>query len=233
MASYRHRFAISAFTAQWTRERWGIDCEVLYPPVNLLTPGTERQDRIACVGRFSGSGVSKRQQEMVSAFVAARDALPGWRMTAAGGLTLLPEDAAYHDSVCRAADSFVAVAADPSRADLDRLLGTSRVFWHAAGLHADVERTPELAEHFGMATVEAMSGGCVPVVIGVGGQVDIVEHGVSGFLCSTIEEMVRYTIDLSQSPELLRTMSAAAVRRAQRFSAAAMRDKLRAAGLPA
>jgi glycosyltransferase involved in cell wall biosynthesis len=73
-------------------------------------------------------------------------------------------------------------------------------------------------EHFGISTVEAMAAGCVPVVINKGAQPEIVEHGVSGFLWNTLEELRAYTIRLIKDNALLESMAQAARRRAQLFS---------------
>ena len=68
------------------------------------------------------------------------------------------------------------VLANLERSRLRQLYAQARIFWHAAG-YGECDERPELSEHFGMATVEAMSAGCIPVVINKGGQPEIVEHG--------------------------------------------------------
>lgn len=113
------------------------------------------------------------------------------------------------------------------RDELKTLYAKAKIFWHAAGLGEDEHRAPELAEHFGITTVEAMAGGCVPVVIRKGGQPEIVEHGVSGFLWDTIEELHTYTQRLMSDEALRLKMSAAAFTRAQRFSRSRFVDKIR------
>jgi glycosyltransferase involved in cell wall biosynthesis len=94
----------------------------------------------------------------------------------------------------------------------------AKIFWHAAGMNSDEETHPELAEHFGITTVEAMSAGCVPVVVNKGGQPEIVEHGVSGFVWNTPDELQEYTARLMKDEELWRRMSKAARLRAEKFS---------------
>ena len=103
------------------------------------------------------------------------------------------------------------------RARVRDLLSRARVFWHATGLGEDDEH-PELAEHFGIATVEAMAAGCVPVVIDRGGQSEIVTDGVNGFLWSTLDEMKRCTRRLIDDPPLWARLSAAARVRARDFA---------------
>jgi glycosyltransferase involved in cell wall biosynthesis len=76
--------------------------------------------------------------------------------------------------------------------DLDRLIDEYRrasIFWHAAGWGENERRWPEKFEHFGLTTCEAMSSGCIPVVIAKAGQLEIVEHGATGFLFHTSREL--------------------------------------------
>ena len=61
------------------------------------------------------------------------------------------------------------VIANASNAQLKSLYQTAKIFWHAKGMDVDEHLHPDLTEHFGMTTVEAMAGGCVPVVINKGG----------------------------------------------------------------
>jgi len=50
-----------------------------------------------------------------------------------------------------------------------------------------------------MTTVEAMSAGCIPVVINKGGQKEIVEHGTSGFLWNTLDELADYSARIARN----------------------------------
>ena len=63
-----------------------------------------------------------------------------------------------------------------------------------------------------------MAAGAVPVVYDHGGQAEIVEHGRSGFLWRTLEELQDYTVRLAGDERLRERMGAAARARAARFS---------------
>ena len=102
----------------------------------------------------------------------------------------------------------------------------ARIFWHATGLNDDTDAHPELAEHFGIATVEAMAAGCVPVVIDKGGQREIVEHGRTGFLWTTVDEMKACTLRLIADDGLWSRMSVAARQQATRFTRGRFVDRL-------
>ena len=96
---------------------------------------------------------------------------------------------------------------------LSKIYSKSKIYWHASGYGEDLERNPELAEHFGISTVEAMASGAVPIVINAGGQKEIVENNKNGFLWNSLEELVQKTVTLIKNSELLDKMSKEAVKK--------------------
>jgi glycosyltransferase involved in cell wall biosynthesis len=219
LAAYQHRFSISEFSRDWTRRRWALDTEILYPPVDVDIPPLPKERLIVSVGRFSTMAHTKKQMEMTRAFVDLHRRLDGWSYACVGGLNARTENHEYFERVRQTASgSPIVVEANVQRARVRELLGRARIFWHATGLGEDPEAHPELAEHFGIATVEAMAAGCVPVVINRGGQADIVQHGVNGFLWNTLDELARYTELLAADDTLWTRLSSAARTRAANFS---------------
>jgi glycosyltransferase involved in cell wall biosynthesis len=172
------------------------------------------------VGRFSRRGTRKCQLEMVRAFARAHPALPtGWEYVCLGGLAADADDRSYFEEVREAAEGHpIRLLANPSDQVIREAYERASVFWHAAGYGEDEEAHPERTEHFGMSTVEAMAAGCVPVVIRKGGQPEIVEHGSSGFLWETPEELVTHTRRLLEARELRERMAQAARHRARTFT---------------
>jgi glycosyltransferase involved in cell wall biosynthesis len=219
-ASYQSCIANSAFTARWTKARWGIEAGVVYPPVRARFAERPKSKTILSVGRFSQLGARKRQLDMVRAFTAAYDRMfEGWEYVCLGGLSDDPGNRRYFDEVCDAARGYpVRVVANAPDALIKDAYENASVFWHAAGYGEDDELYPERTEHFGMTTVEAMAAGCVPVVIRKGGQPEIVEDGSSGFLWKTLAELVQHTHQLTSRPELRVSMAAAARARARVFT---------------
>jgi glycosyltransferase involved in cell wall biosynthesis len=220
LATYQHRFAISEYSRDWTRRRWNIECDVLYPPVDVDVVASPKDPLILSVGRFSTMAHTKKQLEMMETFTALQDtALRGWTYACVGGLNARAENHAYFDKIRDAGRGFsTIVEANLGRDRLRDLIARARIFWHATGFGDDTDAHPELAEHFGISTVEAMAAGCVPVVINKGGQPEIVEHGKTGFVWNTLDELKYFTRLLAEDPALLSTMSAAARARAQAFS---------------
>ena len=84
-----------------------------------------------------------------------------------------------------------------------------------------------MQEHFGIATVEAMAAGCIPVVFQGGGSMELIEHGVSGFFWTTLDEMKAYTMLVATDEALRDRLSASAKTRAQLFSRSKYVDRFR------
>ena len=222
LAGYQVVMSISDFTRRWTRKRWGVESQVAFPPVDTRFEVVPKEKQILSVGRFviKGDGHMKNQPEMLSSFRDIESHMPEWEYQTVGALrdsdahrsflTSLREQAA----LCRAAN----VRAELNREDLRSLYERASIFWHAAGYQQDEESRPEMAEHFGMSTVEAMAAGCVPLVIKKGGQPEIVRHGVDGFLWDTLEELKEYTVTLVRNEDLRTRMSVSARERSKIFS---------------
>jgi L-malate glycosyltransferase len=217
LRSYHVKLANSRFTKHWAQFRWGVDCQVLYPPVDNHFSSTDKNDMIISVGRFVATG-QKRQREMVNAFSRIVGGAQGWKFFAVGGLGDSREDRAYFENVRRRGEGReVHVKANLERTELRSLYEQAKIFWHAAGYRMNETLRPEMQEHFGISTVEAMAAGCVPVVINQGGQREIVEHGVSGFLWDTLDELKDYTVQLMRDDSLRAWMSSEARARSQLF----------------
>jgi glycosyltransferase involved in cell wall biosynthesis len=215
--SYRVKTCNSRFTQHWTRRLWGIDCEVFYPPVETDFQTTPKEPLILSVSRFTPR---KKQLELVDTFRAMDDLHSrGWRFVCAGGVGTTPEDQLYVEKLrSLGAGGPVDIQANLERPRLKSLLETAKVFWHGVGLGEDENAHPERAEHFGIVTVEAMAAGCVPVVIHRGGQPEIVQHGVNGFLWQTVAELQQYTRLLAEDEALRERLAEAARERARAFS---------------
>lgn len=225
--------ANSGFTKGWISALWGWDADVLYPPIQVerLSPAAQREPAVVSVGRFfaPGLGHAKRQLEMVRWFGDAHRSgeLAGWRMHVVGGC----EDSQLpYLAEVRAAAAGLPVEIHPNapRSDVEKLLSTSSVFWSATGYGDDERTRPWTAEHFGMTTVEAMAGGCVPVVIDRAGQREIVRHGVDGFRWETPAQLVSLTRRVAGDRELAARLSASARDRAGAYSDAAFAASWRA-----
>lgn len=213
---YTHVITNSHYTTHWLRKRWGMDSDrILYPPVNMYyqsnngsSPLHAKENIILSVSRFEQGG-SKKQKELVKAFnkLCKRypEAMKSWQLWLIGGAV---HGNSYAEEVLQLAkpNSRIKIKLNLPLGDLRNAYVISRIFWHACGLDVDESKNPELIEHFGMTTVEAMQNYCAPVVINGGGQKEIVEHGKNGFLFNTLDELCDYTYQLiANSDQLLQT----------------------------
>ncbi len=237
LTSYDRVVANSSFTREWIRRLWGIDAEVLYPPVVMRPSSGRKHNRILSIGRFFASeyGHSKRQLEMVQAFGALhrQGVANGWELHLVGGCDA--QNRGYATEVRRAAQGLpVTIWFNATGAELAELLDTSAIYWHAGGLGQDPQRYPDRFEHFGIAVVEAMSAGLVPVVFGAAGPAEIVRDGVDGRWFRDIADLVDVTAQLVASDTERARLAAAATRRAADFALPAFRRRLHdvVTGLP-
>ena len=214
LRSFSAVIANSRFTAEWIDRRWGRQAQVLYPAV----PTIERRPKtrtILSIGRFREGGRSKQQAVLVEIFrQLVASGITGWTLHLAGFV----EDAAYFERVrAAAADLPVVLHPGADRGQLERLVSEASIYWHAVGLDADEEQEPHRMEHFGIATVEAMSAGTVPVVLARGGQVEIVEDQRSGLHWRDPEQCFELTRALIDDGTYRAALSRGAEERARRF----------------
>jgi glycosyltransferase involved in cell wall biosynthesis len=190
---------------------------VLEPPVSLRAPGP-KAPVIASVGRFfaPGRGHAKKQLELVRAFREVDGRVPGWELHLLGGCS--PEDRGYLDEVRAAVEGLpVFLHVDASGPELADLYARASLYWQATGLGEDLEADPVRAEHFGIAVVEAMSAGAVPIVLDEGGPVEIVRPGLDGAWFRDERALVETTVALIGDADRRQRMSRSAIERAAAY----------------
>ena len=230
LETYDRVLANSEFTRGWIRRLWDVDAAVLFPPIQVgdIAPASTRTPTVVTVGRFfrPGTGHAKRQLEMVQQWATIAPRLPGWTLHVVGGVE--PAHVPYLKQVQEAAAGLpVEVHPNAPRALVEKLLDEASIFWSATGLGESEEKAPWNQEHFGMTTVEAMAGGCVPVVIDRAGQREIVRDGIDGFRWSTREQWAEQTVRVATDESLRARLAASAVERATDFSEEAFAKRWR------
>jgi glycosyltransferase involved in cell wall biosynthesis len=233
LQSYSKIISISEYSRAWVKRYWGLESELVYPPVmdsnRSDRPGlVNRRKRILSVGRFFTGGHSKKQLEMVKVFKEqTKKDLNGWELHLAGGTH--PEHKEYIKRIEEEARGYpVFCHFDISRGELEELYRTSRLFWHASGYGEDEESHPEAQEHFGITTVEAMAHGLVPLVYDGGGQREIVSDGVDGYLWRTFDELIAKTVVIAGDERLREEMAGRALSRSNDFTGDLFKQRLMA-----
>lgn len=217
--TYEHLVAVSHYAAGWARRLWGtVIRSVVHPPVTP-PPGrcdADRTQSIVVLGRFYGGPTSKKQLELVRAFAMLCDGgLSGWDLQLLGGVN----DEPYVKEIEAAAAGYpVEVVRNASGALVEERLATTRLAWQATGWGEDPDLHPDRFEHFGIALVEAMGAGAIPVALDTGGPAEIVTPGHNGFLWSAREGPGPATLSIVGDPSSWRPLASHATERARDFS---------------
>lgn len=215
----------SHFTKTNCQDYWPIQSEIIYPPIDVdkIKP-LHKKKYILSVGRFFGFLKDKKHETLITTFkeLYKEGELKDWILHLVGSAS--KGDLGYLEELKKLAKGLPIKFYPNLKYDqLIRLYGEASIYWHAAGFG---EVDPTRMEHFGIATAEAMSAGVVPVVIRKGGQLEIVEHGKSGFLWDTKEEFKRYTIELVKNKVLLKRFSKESKKKALNFSKEKFESKI-------
>lgn len=221
LQSYDRIITISQFSRMWIQKYWGLESRILYPTTDTskFKSSANKKNWILHVGRFFVSGHSKKQLEMARAFtkLVSSYGVSDWELHFVGSVHDGERHQEYFEHVKLEAQGYpVFFHTDVASFELKELLAQAKIYWHATGLDENEKTQPILFEHFGITTVEAMSSGCVPVVINAGGQREIVTPQ-SGFLWNTREELIKFTLQLIEDEKKLKMYSAQAIKRSAFF----------------
>jgi glycosyltransferase involved in cell wall biosynthesis len=203
LLAYAARGTVPVITnSQFVRDtlltHFGVSSRVLHPPIRNFGPGMEPKDpMILSVGRFFRGLYNEKRYEFLTKMFRdlSGNELRGWEYHIAGAAAGDNNTRSFLRQLERENAGYpVVFHVNADHGTLRQLYQRASIFWHAAGFGCDEIAEPERAEHFGMTTVEAMSAGCIPVVVNKGGQREIVTHGVDGFLWERPDELRRWTM---------------------------------------
>jgi glycosyltransferase involved in cell wall biosynthesis len=226
---YDYIVSSSRYGTGWIKEKWGLEAtHLIYPPVEMEDPESDPADKertILSVSRFEPAG-TKKQLEMAKAFIGLAESRPDigrtWKLVLAGGSPMPNPYLEKIAGLAGKAGSRIELMPNLSHGEVRALYKSASLFWHACGLD---QTDPGLVEHFGMTTVEAMQNYCVPIVIRGGGQLEIVQDGVSGFTFATIAELQERTLTVIDDEPRRMDLARKAYLRSREFNGRAFTDR--------
>ena len=156
---------------------------------------------------------------MVQAFAQMiQDGLVGWKLLLIGSTGATGADRAYVSHLRSLAEGLpIQIETDVDVTRLHDAYRRASIYWHAAGHGQNEKRNPASFEHFGIAPVEAMSAGAVPVVFDGGGVRETVENEKSGYLWTSDSQLQKITWKLVRDAGLRNRNAIAAIRRSADF----------------
>ncbi len=218
-------FYNSEFTKDFNKKIFQkVNSDVIYPPVEIIEKRLRKENIIIHVGRFriidGKIDDYKKQQVMIEVFKKMIDeGLKDWKFIIAASTSTNTENDLKLKNIIDSAKGYpIEFLINVNNESLWNLYNKAKIYWHASGFGEDLISHPELAEHFGISTVEAMGAGAVPIVISAGGQKEIVIDKENGFLWNKLDELSKITKSLINDEDLWQKLSARAKLRARDFS---------------
>lgn len=215
-------FVNSEFTKNYLHKRFLLNSKVIYPPVDLISKKLTKENIILSVGRLrfnkEHNSDYKKHSVLIEEFKKMVDkGLENWKFKLV--VSVREEDIDELNKLQQNAKNYpIEFLINKPNKDLHDEYAKAKIYWHASGFGENLDEHPELAEHFGISTVEAMSAGCVPVVINAGGQKEIVTNKQNGLLWNSLEELKSYTNNLMQDNKLWEKLSKSARETSKKFS---------------
>lgn len=205
----------SNYTKYWLKKLWNADAKkVIYPPIDISKSFVySKKNVILSVGRLTPD---KNYEFNIKCFKKVYDSgIKNYQLVICG----LKDNEEYYQKLVKKAEGYpIKILTNLSNKELNDVYLTAKIFLHSKGVEIDEEEYPGLLEHFGMSTGEAMSYGCIPIVVNKGGQKEIVDEGKNGFLFNDEEEAVKKMRWLIRNPQIHKKLGLEARKKVQNFS---------------
>ena len=187
---------------------------------SFVLHGKDRNVRILLIGRFFKGSQGKGHPFVIKAFSMLKKSLPGVRLK----LELLGHVVKGHEMYLRYVrlqalwTGGVYVNANADENAVRSAIRAADIVWSTTGIHEE-GLDPGNAEHFGLALLECMSAGLVPIVVNRGGPREILEGFPDYLKVVSYVELATSTKQLIlASPEEFKDLSMLARSRAEHFS---------------
>ena len=223
-SKYYKIYCNSLYTKKWLKKLWGVDAKVIYPFVEIPKRITNnRENLIISTGRLSPD---KNYEFVINSFKKIYDSF-GKKYNCIIAAAGSKKGKEYHQKLIKIIGKYpVKIITDLTSQQLKKLYSKSKIFLMGKGIGIDENKFPTLLENFGMAPVEAMAYGCVPVVLNKAGYKETVENNKSGFLFDSEDEAIEKLKLLVKDEKLREKMSKQAISRAKKFSLQRMQKEI-------
>ncbi len=223
----------SQFTRKIVETTWPTTIDLVHHPlvdmseIKSAITAVKKQKIILNVGRFFRQLHSKRQDVLIDMFRQLVTTYPqetaGWKLVFIGAV----EDKKYLAQIKRKKRGLpVEFYHDLNRQQLLKWYGKASIYWHATGFGINQEKHPEKVEHFGISTAEAMAAGCVPIVHGKGGQVEILGENLKDLLWLKEEACLTKTKQIIKNHKMRAKYQLIAQQQAKNFDKDIFENKL-------
>jgi len=223
----------SEFTKKVVEDSWPTKIDLVHNPlvdvdeIGSATASVKKEKIILSVGRFFRQLHSKRQDVLIDMFRQLVAKYPqetkGWKLVFIGAV----EDKKYLSEIKRKKRNLpIEFYHDLDRKKLLQWYGKASIYWHAAGFGINQEKNPEKVEHFGVSTAEAMAAGCVPIVHGKGGQLEVVGDKLKDLLWLKEQECLKKTKQVINDEDSMKKYQRRAKQEVKIFNKKAFEKKL-------
>jgi len=209
----------SLWSAKLVREVYGLEAEVVHPPVDVdyFTYDSRTKEKvIVTVSRFT----PEKKLHLLPR-VASKLSEYEWYLAGSTGSTWI--ERSVSNTIVRRIESEVRenkvrnfyVIPNIPREELRELLLRATYYVH-----------PPFAEHFGIAVAEAMAAGCIPIVYRDGGAwTDIVSQIYEGLGYNDLSEVPLIIKSIENSPNLINELRVKAITQVQQYRSEVFREK--------
>lgn len=213
LESYQAILTYSVFAQHWIKRYWKRQAIIVAPPVPLLFDDynilkLKKENWICSVGRFFTLGHGKKQEILIEAFKKVYDKNnTKWELHLVGGLGSEPSSVEFFQYLKEKSEGYpIYFHINASRKEVEEIYLKTKIYWHATGFNEDENYNPIRFEHFGIAPLEAISAGCIPILFNGGGLTEIInllKLDPKKYLFDSTQSLVNLTIRQIEGKDII------------------------------